>query len=207
VIPNFLDCAEYRRRIDPQLRSELCPPGTKAVIAHMSNFRPVKRLDTVLDVFGRLREHGVAARLLLIGDGPVRPQIERMASAHAWANDVIFAGEQQDPVRWLSASDVFLLPSEQESFGLAALEAMACEVPVVASNAGGLPEIIEHGVTGFVCPVAAVDEMARHAQNLIENETLRAAIGRAAADMVRARFCAERIVPLYENAYEEVLRA
>ena len=163
VIPNFLDCSEYRRRVDERLRDELCPPGTQAVIAHMSNFRPVKRLDTVLDVFRRLRQKGVAARLLLIGDGPVRPQIEQMASAYSLANDVIFAGEQQDPVRWLSVADLFLLPSAQESFGLAALEAMACEVPVIASNAGGLPEIVEHGVTGFVCPIDAAGQMAQHA--------------------------------------------
>jgi N-acetyl-alpha-D-glucosaminyl L-malate synthase BshA len=206
VIPNFLDCSEYRRRVDQRLRDELCPPGTQAVIAHMSNFRPVKRLDTVLEVFRRLRQRGVAARLLLIGDGPVRPQIEQMSVAYSLDDDVIFTGEQQDPVRWLSVADVFLLPSAQESFGLAALEAMACEVPVVASNAGGLPEIIEHGVTGFVCPIDAVDEMTQHAQTLIEDQSRRGAMGRAAAEMVRARYCAERIVPLYENAYEDVLR-
>ena len=207
VIPNFLDCSEYRRRVDERLRNELCPPGTQAVIAHMSNFRPVKRLDTVLDVFHRLRQRGVAARLLLIGDGPVRPQIEQMASAYSLAHDVIFAGEQQDPVRWLSVADLFLLPSAQESFGLAALEAMACEVPVIASNAGGLPEIVEHGVTGFVCPIDAAGQMAQHAYDLIEDQSRRAAMGRAASEMVRARYCAERIVPLYENAYEDVLRA
>ena len=206
VIPNFLDCSEYRRRVDQRLRNELCPPGTQAVIAHMSNFRPVKRLDTVLDVFRRLRQKGVAARLLLIGDGPVRPQIEQMASAYSLANDVTFAGEQQDPVRWLSVADLFLLPSAQESFGLAALEAMACEVPVIASNAGGLPEIVEHGVTGFVCPIDAAGQMAQHAYDLIEDPSRRAAMGRAASEMVRARYCAERIVPLYENAYEDVLR-
>ena len=206
VIPNFLDCSEYRRRVDERLRNELCPPGTQAVIAHMSNFRPVKRLDTVFDVFHRLRQRGVVARLLLIGDGPVRPQIEQMASAYSLANDVIFAGEQQDPVRWLSVADLFLLPSAQESFGLAALEAMACEVPVIASNAGGLPEIVEHGVTGFVCPIDAAGQMAQHAYDLIEDQSRRAAMGRAASEMVRARYCAERIVPLYENAYEDVLR-
>jgi L-malate glycosyltransferase len=206
VIPNFLDCSEYRRRVDERLRDELCPPGTQAVIAHMSNFRPVKRLDTVLDVFRRLRQRGVAARLLLIGDGPLRPQIEQMALAYSLANDVIFAGEQQDPVRWLSVADLFLLPSAQESFGLAALEAMACEVPVIASDAGGLPEIVEHGVTGFVCPIDAAGQMAQHAYDLIDDQSRRAAMGRAASEMVRARYCAEQIVPLYENAYEDVLR-
>ncbi len=154
--------------VSPASRSNGCGPscvrpGTQAVIAHMSNFRPVKRLDSVSKYFvgcGR----GLAARLLLIGDGPVRPRVEQMAASYGLSNDVIFAGEQQDPVRWLSVADLFLLPSAQESFGLAALEAMACEVPVIASNAGGLPEIVEHGVTGFICPVDAADKMAQHAR-------------------------------------------
>ena len=205
VIPNFLDCSEYRRRVDPGLRAELCPPGTQAVIAHMSNFRPVKRLDTVLEVFRRVREMGLAVRLLLVGDGPVRPEVERKAATLGLADDVIFAGEQQDPVGWLSAADLFLLPSAQESFGLAALEAMACEVPVIASNVGGLTEIVEHGVTGFVAAVGAAAEMAQHARELIDDAALRTTMGRAAAEMVRTRYCAERIVPLYENAYEDVL--
>ena len=148
---------------------------------------------------------GLATRLLLIGDGPVRPDIEQMAANYGLSDDVIFAGEQQDPVPWLSVADLFLLPSAQESFGLAALEAMACEVPVIASNVGGLPEIIEHGVTGFICPVGAADEMAQHARELIEDPGRGQAMGRAAAEMVRTRYCTERIVPLYEAAYDEVL--
>ncbi len=205
VIPNFLDCSEYRRQVDPQLRAQVCPSGTQAVIAHMSNFRPVKRLDSVVEVFRRVRQMGLATRLLLIGDGPVRPDVEQMAANYGLIDDVIFAGEQQDPVRWLSVSDLFLLPSEQESFGLAALEAMACEVPVIASNAGGLPEIVEHGVTGFISPVGAADKMAQHARELIEDPGRGKAMGRAAAEMVRTRYCTERIVPLYEHAYDEVL--
>ena len=172
----------------------------------MSNFRPVKRLDTVLDVFRRVRQMGVATRLLLIGDGPVRPQSRANGISVPLTNDVIFAGEQQDPVRWLSVADLFLLPSAQESFGLAALEAMACEVPVIASNAGGLPEIVEHGVTGFVCPVGCGRPDGPARADLIEDPSRRTAMGRAASEMVRARYCAEWIVPLYENAYEDVLR-
>jgi glycosyltransferase involved in cell wall biosynthesis len=159
----------------------------------------------VLEVFRRVREMGLAVRLLLVGDGPVRPEVERTAATLGLADDVIFAGEQQDPVGWLSAADLFLLPSAQESFGLAALEAMACEVPVIASNVGGLTEIVEHGVTGFVAAVGAAAEMAQHARELIDDAALRATMGRAAAEMVRTRYCAERIVPLYENAYEDVL--
>src|SRR6185436_5747070 len=123
----------------------------RALVVHVSNFRPVKRVDVALDVF-RLIRRKVRARFVLIGDGPVKGDIVRRVAEHGLTDDVVFAGEQHDLVPWLSIADLFLLPSAQESFGLAALEAMACEVPVVASKVGGLPEIIEDGVTGFVCP-------------------------------------------------------
>ena len=205
VIPNFLDCAEYRRRFDPALRATLCPSGTcEALIAHMSNFRPVKRVDVALEVFRRVRGR-IPARLVLIGDGPTRPQVERLAAEQGLSHDVVFVGEQQDPVPWLSVADVFLLPSLQESFGLAALEAMACGVPVVASNVGGLPEIVEDGRTGYACPPDAVDAMAERAIELLTDGDRRAAIGRAAVEMVRTRYCTELIVPMYEAAYAAVL--
>ena len=117
----------------------------------------------------------------------------------------MFAGEQQDLVPWLSVADLFLLPSAQESFGLAALEAMACEVPVVASRVGGLPEIIENGITGFVCPPGAVDQMAERGVALLTDRDLRASISSAAAEMVRTRYCTDLIVPLYEAQYRDVL--
>ena len=206
VIPNFLDCAHYHRRADPGLRRDMCPPGTDALIVHMSNFRPVKRVDTVVEVFRRVRQD-VRARLLLVGDGPVRPEIEQQVRAHGLQDEVVFIGEEHDPVRWLSIADLFLLPSEQESFGLAALEAMACEVPVIASNVGGLPEIVRQGVTGYTCAPDDVMEMSRHAVDLLRDTPRREAIGRAAADMVRTEYCADRIVPLYEQAYERALGA
>ena len=118
---------------------------------------------------------------------------------------MLFVGEQHDLVPWLSVADLFLLPSAQESFGLAALEAMACEVPVVASNVGGLPEIIEDGVTGFLCPPDAVATMAERAIELLRDHGRRAAMGRAAAEVVRTRYCTDRVVPLYEAAYRAVL--
>ena len=166
VIPNFLDCAHYHRRADPGLRRDICPPGTDALIVHMSNFRPVKRVDTVVEVFRRVRQD-VRARLLLVGDGPVRPEIEQQVRAHGLHDDVVFIGEEHDPVRWLSIADLFLLPSAQESFGLAALEAMACEVPVIASNVGGLPEIVRQGVTGYTCAPDDVMEMSSLAMDLL----------------------------------------
>jgi N-acetyl-alpha-D-glucosaminyl L-malate synthase BshA len=206
VIPNFLDCGEWRRRPDAGLRERLCPPGRfEAVVIHVSNFRPVKRVDLALEVFRRIRRH-VRARFVLVGDGPVRDDIERVIRDYDLDDDVMMAGEQQDLVAWLSASDLFLLPSAQESFGLAALEAMACEVPVVASNVGGLPEIVEDGVTGFVCPPEDVEAMADRGVALLTDRALRASITQAAAEMVRTRYCTDLIVPLYEEAYREVLR-
>ena len=163
VIPNFLDCAGYARRPDRGLRERICPAGSgEAVVMHVSNFRPVKRLSAVIDVFRSIRQR-VPSRLVLVGDGPDRAAAERRAAEHGLAEAVMFAGEQQDLVPWLSVADLFLLPSAKESFGLAALEAMACEVPVVTSNVGGLPEIVEDGVTGFACPPDALEMMADEA--------------------------------------------
>jgi len=205
VIPNFLDCAEYRRQPDPDLRARLCPPNEcDVIVMHVSNFRPVKRVDVVVDVFRRIRRR-VRARLILVGDGPDRSEVEQRVADWGLNDAVTFAGEQQNLVPWLSVADLFLLPSAQESFGLAALEAMACEVPVVASNVGGLPEIVEDGVTGFVCPPAAVDAMAERSIALLTDPALHARIARAAADMVCQRYTTDRVVPLYEEAYRRVL--
>ena len=206
VIPNFLDCREYRRRPNRALRQTIGRPGSDAVIVHMSNFRPVKRVDTVLEVFRRVRQE-VRARLLLIGDGPVRPEIEEQVRGSGLHDDVVFVGEEHDPVHWLSIADVFLLPSAQESFGLAALEAMACEVPVISSNVGGLPEIVRNGITGYACDPDDVVQMSQHAIGLLRDPTRRDAMGRAAAHMVRTEYCADRIVPLYEQAYERAQRS
>jgi N-acetyl-alpha-D-glucosaminyl L-malate synthase BshA len=206
VVPNFLDCAEYRRRFNPELRARLCPPDAcDAVVLHVSNFRPVKRVDVALEVV-RLIRRRVRARFLLIGDGPVRGAIERLAAEQGMSEDVVFLGEQQDLVPWLSIADLFLLPSAQESFGLAALEAMACEVPVIASNVGGLPEIIQDGVTGFLHPPEAVEAMAERGVALLSDADRRATMGRSASHMVRTRYCAERVVPMYEAVYHDVLQ-
>src|SRR6185295_16758739 len=147
----------------------------------------------------------VRATLVMIGDGPDREPLERRIADAGLSAAVQFAGEQHDLVSWLSASDVFLLPSSQESFGLAALEAMACEVPVVASRIGGLPEVIDDGATGFLCAPDAVDEMAARTVDRLSDAALRASMGRAAAEAVRTRFCTEAIVPQYEACYRDVL--
>jgi len=204
VIPNFLD-AEWRRRPDAALRREICGPHEHArVLIHVSNFRTVKRVGVVVDVFQRVLER-VDAVLAMIGDGPDREPLERRVAEQGLRSRVRFVGEEHDLVRWLSAADVFLLPSSQESFGLAALEAMACEVPVVATRVGGLPEAVEDGVTGYLCPLDAVDAMAARASALLTDEPLRTRMGRAGAARVRAHFSTEDIVPLYEQCYRDAL--
>jgi N-acetyl-alpha-D-glucosaminyl L-malate synthase BshA len=205
VIPNFLDCTQYARRPDPALRERFCPSDAcDAIVIHVSNFRPVKRVPAVVDIFQLIRRR-LRARLILIGDGPDRPAVEERVRQYGLEEHVIFAGEQQELVPWLSVADVFLLPSAQESFGLAALEAMACEVPVVASRVGGLPEVIEDGVSGFVCPLEALDEMAERAVLLLTDRDLHVRIARTAVETARTRYCSEAIVPLYEARYEQVL--
>jgi N-acetyl-alpha-D-glucosaminyl L-malate synthase BshA len=206
VIPNFLDLSLHTRQPDPALRARLQgpEPGT-AVLLHMSNFRPVKRLEAVVDVFRRVREQA-PARLVLVGDGPVRPAIERIVTDAGLSEAVVFAGEQPDALPWLSAADLFLLPSAQESFGLSALEAMACEVPVIASRVGGLPEVVREGVTGYLRAPDDTAGMAAAAVGLLRDPAARQAMGRAAADDVRARFQHHTVVPLYERFYEEIIQ-
>ncbi len=204
VIPNFLDCGVHRRIDVPGLRSRFTGGDERVrLVAHVSNFRPVKRVDSVMAVFDRIRRR-VPARLLLVGDGPDLPMALRLAREAGHGSDVHAVGAQEDVLPLLSVSDVFLLPSAQESFGLAALEAMACAVPVVASRVGGLPEVIEHGVTGYLHPPDALDEMADSVVLLLTNEAQRRAMGVEAARQVGERFCADRIVPQYQACYRRL---
>ena len=206
VIPNFLDCEVYRRQPVPELRVRLRAGGVEHVVMHASNFRPVKRIGAVFEIFQRIRAR-LPARLVMIGDGPDRRPLEQRLVEAGLQDVVEFAGEQHDLVPWLSAADLFLLPSEQESFGLAALEAMACEVPVVASRVGGLPEIIDDGRTGFLCAPDDIDGMAARGVAVLSAPDLRKRIGRAAAEDVRTRFCTDLIVSQYERCYRDVLES
>ena len=203
VIPNFLDCATYRRLSEPRLRSRYADDSTR-IVMHLSNFRPVKRIDSVIEVFARIA-HQVPSVLLLAGDGPEVVTARRLARQLGVAERVQLLGAQENVLPLLSIADLFLLPSAQESFGLAALEAMACEVPVVASNVGGLPEVIEHGVTGFLHAVDDLEAMAASGIALLTDAALYRRIAAAAAQLVRDRFCVERIVPMYEAHYARVL--
>jgi len=203
VIPNFLDCSIHRRVPRPDLRRRFTGGDADAkIVVHVSNFRPVKRVDAVLGIFHRIQQQ-VPARLLLVGDGPELPTAYRLARELGIAQHVHAVGAQEEVLPLLSISDVFLLPSAQESFGLAALEAMACEVPVVASRVGGIPEVIEDGLTGFLHAPEALDEMAASALRLLTDEDLRRRMGQAACRRVREVFCAERVVPMYEACYAE----
>jgi N-acetyl-alpha-D-glucosaminyl L-malate synthase BshA len=205
VIPNFLDCEAHHRVPCDAIRTRFAPRGEKLLI-HVSNFRPVKRVEAVVEIFRRVRAR-VPARLLLVGDGPDLDKATRLVRELGLGGTVDALGEQDQVLPLLSASDVFLLPSSQESFGLAALEAMACELPVVASRVGGLPEVIEHGVTGFLHAPEDLEGMSASALLLLEDAGLRRHIGTAARTVVSERFCADLVVPQYEAFYEEILAA
>ena len=204
VIPNFLNCGVHHRVEASSVRDRLIGDKAAKIAIHVSNFRPVKRVTAVIEIFERICRE-VSTHLLMVGDGPELDAASRLASERGLADRVHFLGEQDQVLPLLSIADVFLLPSGQESFGLAALEAMACEVPVVASNVGGLPEVIDHGRNGFLHPPGDLDGMARSAVALLTDPVLHRRVAAAALEKVNSRFCEEKIVPLYEAFYEEVL--
>ena len=205
VIPNFLDCRIYYRRSVAQLRHRFAPDESTRLVIHVSNFRPVKRIDAVMEVFARINR-AVPSKLLLVGDGPELGTAYRMGRELSIAHQVEMLGAQEDIIPLLSAADVFLLPSAQESFGLAALEAMACDVPVVASNVGGLPEVIQHGITGYLHEPDDLEGMAASAIALLSDRALHTSVADAACSRVREQFCVDLVVPMYERYYERVLR-
>ena len=203
VIHNFLDCRTYRRTPNPEVRARLLKDAS-AVVMHVSNFRPVKRVDKVLEVFVRIRQC-VNARLVMVGNGPDRAELERSIDNQGLSDVVEFLGDRHDLVSLLSAADLFLLPSAQESFGMAAMEAMACGTPVVASRVGGVPEVIKDGVTGFLCDPDDIDGMADRGVALLTDAGLHDRIGAAGSIVVHRDFCEDMIVPEYEAFYREVL--
>lgn len=204
VIPNFIDTDRFVRQDKEHFKQALCPKGEK-VIVHISNFRPVKNAPQVVEVFHRLQQNGTPnVKLLLVGDGPDRVPTERKARDLGVYNDVRFLGKQDPVEEILSIADVFLMPSGSETFGLAALEAMACEVPVVATDVGGLPELVEHGETGFLCPIDDVDEFTECTRMLLTDDDLHEEMASAARKRAVEVFDVDRVVPLYEQYYEQV---
>src|SRR3989475_4046696 len=202
VISNFISPAEYHPPRDGSCRGALAPADHK-ILTHVSNFRPVKRVVDVVRVFASVCK-AMPATLVLIGDGPERDAAEHEADRLGLGEDVRFLGKVDDVAELLRGSDLFLLPSETESFGLAALEAMACGVPVIASAVGGLPEVIAQGETGFLAPVGAVDAMAAEGAASLSHPARHARM-RSAAARRALDFSAERIVPQYEALYRDVL--
>jgi N-acetyl-alpha-D-glucosaminyl L-malate synthase BshA len=207
VIPNFVNCDVYTPFETAEARSAAreayAYPGENILI-HLSNFRPVKRVTDVVKVFAKVVER-VPARLLLVGDGPDRSSAEWLAHNLGIQDRISFLGKQESVNELLPIADLMLMPSELESFGLAALEAMACKVPTIATNVGGVPELIEDGVTGHLFPVGATDAMSYAAIELLTDETKREAMATAGRQSAQKRFCASRIIPLYEEYYEQVL--
>jgi N-acetyl-alpha-D-glucosaminyl L-malate synthase BshA len=175
------------------------------VLVHVSNFRPVKRPVDCVEIFARVLKKA-KARLVMVGDGSERTNCIHRARCLGVADQCIFVGKQPNIVDYLCASDVLLLPSEQESFGLAALEAMACELPVIASRVGGLPEVVTDGETGFLSAVGDVDKMADDVIRLVTDRKFRRQMGRAARASAIERYSTHKIIPQYIEFYERVLR-
>lgn len=203
VIPNFVDTDRFRPAVDPDFRARLAPPDT-SILVHASNFRPVKRVLDVVRIFARVREVH-PARLVLVGDGPELPRSMDLAQELGVRKDVIFAGQQESLERLLAVSDLFLLPSEFESFGLAALEALACGTPVITTRSGGIREVVTEGRTGHLCDIGDVECMAAFAAQLLSDPERLAAYRRAAREDVVARFHEPTIATQYERCYEELL--
>ena len=203
VIPHVIATERWRPDREPCHRSKLAPGGEK-IVMHISNFRSVKRVEDVVSVFARARAE-VPARLVLVGDGPDRSRAVHRAEELGVADDVVFLGKHASVEELLACADVFVLPSETESFGLAALEAMACGVPVVATNVGGLPEVVVDGETGHLFDVGDVDGMAGAVVRLLTDDALHATIAAAARADAAERFAPSRVVQRYESFYAGVI--
>jgi len=204
VIYNFVNCDVYKR--DPkatELRAQFADQDER-ILVHVSNFRPVKRLCDVIEIFDRVQKK-IPSRLLLMGDGPDRSRAEWLVNQKGLRKKVEFMGKVDRVYEKLSVADLMLVPSELESFGLSALEAMACEVPTVATSVGGVPEVIEHGRSGFLAPVGDVEAMAKGAIEILSDEHRLREMGKAARWEAQSRFCSSQIIPEYEHFYERVL--
>src|SRR5580698_7529065 len=209
VIPNFVNCDVYtpfkEEGIRMEARKRLAAPG-EAILMHLSNFRPVKRVVDAVKVFALVAKQ-VPARLVLVGDGPERSAAEYLAHELKINDRIHFLGKQDRVNELLPLADLMLMPSQLESFGLAALEAMACKVPTIATRVGGVPELIDDGVTGLLYPVGNVEAMAEGAIQLLKDRNRLEIMRDEARKTARTRFCSTLVLPLYEKYYETVLAA
>jgi len=203
VIPNFVDTERFNCSRGLCTRSTFAEKGEQIVV-HISNFRPVKRIEDVISIFALIHAE-VPSKLLMIGDGPLMSTAHRTAEKLGISADTIFLGKQNDVSELLCMADIFLLPSENESFGLSALEAMSCQVPVIGSNTGGLPEVVENGYTGWLEDVGDVESMAERGRQLLLDDDLRREMGRNARQVALEKFHQDKIIDMYEKYYETVI--
>lgn len=202
VIPNFIDLTHFAKNNKDHFKKAIAPNNEKILI-HTSNFRKVKRVPDVIKIFETVQKC-LPAKLLLVGDGPERSHAEQLCYELDLTANVRFLGKQDAITELLSVADLFLLPSESESFGLAALEAMACEVPVISSNAGGIPEINEHNFTGFLSDIGNVNEMAQYALNILQDEPKLQQFKKNALAKAQ-QFDIKKIMPIYEQFYLKII--
>ncbi|MDC0106515.1 N-acetyl-alpha-D-glucosaminyl L-malate synthase BshA [bacterium] len=203
VVPNFIDINKYKNSYEECDRHLLALP-TERVITHVSNFRPVKRIADVIEIFYKIQKE-LPAKLMMVGEGPERKEAEQLCETYKIEDKVVFLGNSSEVDKILCFSDLFLLPSQTESFGLAALEAMASGVPIISSNSGGIPEVNIEGVSGFLSPVGAIDEMAQNAIKILKDDTTLNTFKKG-AQATSTKFDIHKIVPFYEAIYEEALQ-
>jgi len=205
VIPNFVDTNLFKPESHGDFRKAIAPNGEK-ILVHTSNFRPVKRVPDTIKIFEKVQKE-IPAKLILVGDGPDRSECERLSRQLDLCDNVKFLGKQEGLVEILSSSDLFLIPSQSESFGLAALEAMACGLPVVSSSVGGLPELVKHNETGFIAEIGDVDRMAKYTLELLGNDKKYKLFSENSRQRAVDKFDKSKVVPLYEEYYEQVLKS
>lgn len=205
VIPNFVDADHFKPGSNCDFRKTIAPKGEK-ILVHTSNFRPVKRVPDTIRIFEKIQKE-IPSKLILVGDGPDRSECERLSRQLDLMDSVKFLGKQEGLVEILSSSDLFLIPSQSESFGLAALEAMACGLPVISSSVGGLPELVKHNETGFIAEIGDVDRMAKYALELLSNEKKYKLFSENSRERALNKFDKSKVVPLYEEYYELILKS
>jgi len=205
VIPNFICPKHYGRLTDSPLRAELAPNGEK-ILVHVSNFRPVKRPADCVEILANVKKDYPKVRLVMVGDGPERSAVSYRAEQLGVRDDTIFVGKQANIAEYLGVSDVFLLPSELESFGLAALEALACELPVIATRIGGIPEVVTDNETGYLSDIGDTEKMSADTLKLLNDEELRRAFGERGRDQAVERYGTEKIIPQYIAFYEKIMQ-